>query len=143
MTGMTLHTGSHGWGRFTMIAIALWMVFGLAFAHHSFAMFDMSKTLTLAGTVTNFEWTNPHTWLWLQVPDGKGGAQLWGLEGQAPGELTRHGWSRHSVTVGDKISVQIHPLKDGELGGSFGVITFADGTVLSSGLSLGPQTSPQ
>jgi hypothetical protein len=108
-----------------------------ALAHHSFAMFDMSKTLTLAGTVTNFEWTNPHSWLWIQVPDGKGGSQLWGLEGQAPGEMIRHGWTRHSINVGDKISVQIHPLKDGELGGSFGTVTLADGTVLMAGMAIG------
>jgi hypothetical protein len=120
--------------------LVLWLLgggVGSAFAHHSFAMFDMSKTLTLAGTVTNFEWTNPHSWLWVQVPDGKGGSQLWGLEGQAPGEMIRHGWTRHSINVGDKISVQIHPLKDGELGGSFGVVTLADGTVLTSGMAFG------
>jgi hypothetical protein len=115
---------------------------GSAFAHHSFAMFDMSKTVTLAGTVTNFEWTNPHTWLWIQVPDSNGGSQLWGLEGHAPGELVRHGWTRHSINVGDKISVQIHPLKDGELGGSIAAVTFADGTVLSSGMSIGAPPPP-
>src|SRR5580698_3877812 len=115
---------------------------GSATAHHSFAMFDMSKTLTLAGTVTNFEWTNPHSWLWIQVPDDKGGSQLWGLEGQAPGEMIRHGWTRHSINVGDKISVQIHPLKDGQLGGSFREVTLADGTVLSSGMSIGAPPPP-
>jgi hypothetical protein len=125
-----------------LIAALLWAPCSVALAHHSFAMFDMSKTLTLAGTVTNFEWTNPHAWLWIQVPDSKGGSQLWGLEGQAPGELTRHGWTRHSINVGDKISVQIHPLKDGELGGSFGIVTFANGTVLSSGMSIGAQPAP-
>lgn len=125
--------------------LLLWLLAvgaGSASAHHSFAMFDMSKTLTLAGTVANFEWTNPHSWLWIQVPDGKGGSQLWGLEGQAPGELTRHGWTRHSINVGDKISVQIHPLKDGQLGGSFQVVTFADGTVLTAGMSIGAPPPP-
>jgi hypothetical protein len=125
-----------------LLALLLWSGCGSATAHHSFAMFDMTKTLTLSGTVTNFEWTNPHSWLWIQVPDGKGGSQLWGLEGQAPGELTRHGWTRHSVNVGDKVSVQIHPLKDGQLGGSFGVVTFANGTVLSSGMSIGAPPTP-
>ena len=75
-------------------------------------------------------------------PDDKGGSQLWGLEGQAPGELVRHGWTRHSMNVGDKISVQIHPLKDGQLGGSFGIVTFADGTILSSGFSIGTPPPP-
>jgi hypothetical protein len=126
----------------SLLALLLWAGCGSALAHHSFAMFDMSKTLTLAGTVTNFEWTNPHSWIWIQVPDGKGGSQLWGLEGQAPGELTRHGWTRHSINVGDKISVQIHPLKDGQLGGSFREVTLADGTVLSSGMSIGAPPPP-
>jgi hypothetical protein len=125
-----------------LLALLLWAGCDSAPAHHSFAMFDMSKTLTLSGTVTNFEWTNPHSWIWIQVPDGKGGSQLWGLEGQAPGELTRHGWTRHSINIGDKISVQIHPLKDGQLGGSFRVVTLADGTVLSSGMSIGAQPAP-
>jgi hypothetical protein len=126
----------------TLLALLLWAGCDSALAHHSFAMFDMSKTLTLSGTVTNFEWTNPHSWIWIQVPDGKGGSQLWGLEGQAPGELTRHGWTRHSINVGDKISVQIHPLKDGQLGGSFREVTLADGTVLSSGMSIGAPPPP-
>jgi hypothetical protein len=126
----------------SLFALLLWAGCGSALAHHSFAMFDMSKTLTLAGTVTNFEWTNPHSWIWIQVPDGKGGSQLWGLEGQAPGELTRHGWTRHSINVGEKISVQIHPLKDGQLGGSFREVTLADGTVLSSGMSIGAPPPP-
>jgi hypothetical protein len=126
----------------TLLALLLWVGCDSAMAHHSFAMFDMNKTLTLSGTVTNFEWTNPHSWIWIQVPDAKGGSQLWGLEGQAPGELTRHGWTRHSINIGDKISVQIHPLKDGQLGGSFRVVTLADGTMLSSGMAVGPQPPP-
>jgi hypothetical protein len=121
-----------------LVALLLWAGCGSALAHHSFAMFDMTKTVSLSGTVTNFEWTNPHAWLWVQVPDDKGASQLWGLEGQAPGELTRHGWTRHSINVGDKVSVQIHPLKDGQPGGSFYQVTFADGSVLTSGMALAP-----
>jgi hypothetical protein len=126
------HATSHA-----LLALLLWAGCHSAWAHHSFAMFDMSKTPTLTGTVTNFEWTNPHSWIWMQVQDGKGGSQLWGLEGQAPGELTRHGWTRHSINIGDKISVQFHPMNDGRLGGSFQVVTLADGTELSSGNSIG------
>ena len=60
-----------------------------AWAHHSFSNFDMSKTLTIAGTVRAFEWTNPHVWLWIDVPDSKGGSTAWGLEGAAVGEMAR------------------------------------------------------
>jgi hypothetical protein len=108
-----------------------------ASAHHSFATFDNAKTLTLTGTVKEFEWTNPHTWIWLVVSDGKGAEQVWGLEGTAPGELTRHGWSRHSISPGDKISVDIHPLRDGRAGGSYSRVTFADGHSLSAGAPPG------
>jgi hypothetical protein len=104
-----------------------------ASAHHSFATFDSTKTLTLVGTVKSFEWTNPHTWIWLVVADGKGGEQIWGLEGTAPGELTRHGWTRHSISPGDKITLDIHPLRDGRAGGSYSRVTFADGHSLDAG----------
>jgi Family of unknown function (DUF6152) len=102
-------------------------------AHHSFATFDNNKTVTLAGTVKTFEWTNPHTWIWLVVTDAKGVEQVWGIEGAAPGELTRHGWTRRSLNPGDKITLDIHPLRDGRAGGSYSRVTFADGHTLSAG----------
>lgn len=104
-----------------------------AVAHHSFATFDNTKTVTLVGTVKTFEWTNPHTWIWLVVTDAKGAGQVWGIEGAAPGELTRHGWTRHSLNAGDKITLDIHPLRDGRAGGSYSRVTFADGHSLSAG----------
>jgi hypothetical protein len=104
-----------------------------AVAHHSFATFDNTKTVTLVGTVKTFEWTNPHTWIWLVVTDAKGVDQVWGIEGAAPGELTRHGWTRHSINPGDKITLDIHPLRDGRAGGSYSRVTFADGHSLSAG----------
>jgi Family of unknown function (DUF6152) len=117
----------------------------VAAAHHSFATFDNTKTVTLVGTVKTFEWTNPHTWIWLVVPDGKGAEQVWGLEGTAPGELTRHGWNRHSINPGDKITVDIHPLRDGRAGGSYSRVTFADGRSLSAGAPppIGGASAPQ
>jgi hypothetical protein len=108
-----------------------------AVAHHSFATFDNTKTVTLVGTVKTFEWTNPHTWIWLIVSDGKGAEQVWGLEGSAPGELTRHGWTRHSINPGDKVTIGIHPLRDGRTGGSYASVTFADGHSLSAGAPPG------
>lgn len=99
-----------------------------ALAHHSFAMFDMTTTATISGTVKKLEWTNPHLWLWVVVDDGKGVTQVWGLEGTSPAEAMRRGWSKRCVTEGEKISVTLHPLKDGRPGGSLGDLTRADGT---------------
>ena len=101
-------------------------------AHHSFAQFDMHKSVTITGTVKSVEWTNPHTWIWLVVTDASGTQKIWGLEGAAVGELTRKGWTRHSVVPGDKITADIHPLRDGREGGSFSRIVFADGRVLTT-----------
>ena len=132
MTGMTSHTGRRGCGRFTMTVVALWAVSGIAFAHHSFAMFDMSKTLTLAGTVTNFEWTNPHTWLWVQVPDGKGGKVHYSIEMNSPGVLERSGWTRHSIKVGDTVTATVHPsLAGAPIGLCYGCKVEVNGVELS------------
>jgi len=106
------------------------------FAHHSFSNFDMSKTATVSGTVRALEWTNPHVWLWIDVPDGKGGVIPYGLEGAATGEMARQGWSRTKVTKGEKITAEMHPLRSGQHGGSLGKTTFADGSSLGSTLVL-------
>lgn len=106
---------------------------GTADAHHSFATFDMTRTIALKGTVHSFEWSNPHTWVWLDVTNAQGTTVTWGLEGAAPGELSRHGWTKHSLNPGDKISVDIHPLKTGQNGGSFSKIVFDDGRELGAG----------
>lgn len=119
--------------RMTVFAALLVLTTGSALAHHSFATFDMTRTVTIKGTVHAFEWTNPHTWVWVDVTDDKGAVATWGLEGAAPGELSRHGWSKHSINPGDKISVDIHPLKTGQTGGSFSKIVFDDGRVLGAG----------
>ena len=90
-----------------------------AFAHHSFAMFDNNKTVTLDGTVKEFQWTNPHSWVQLVVHDQTSGKDVeWSIEGGSPNGLERQGWTRHSLKPGDKAAVDIHPLKDGTAGGS-------------------------
>ncbi len=113
-------------------------------AHHSFAMFD-NKSIVLTGTVRNYEWTNPHTWLWLYVTaiDGKpvsdnGQPQIWGLEGTSPGELTRHGGAKNDFKVGDKIKATVRPLKSGQRGGSLGRVELADGRVIGGWMPGGP-----
>ena len=90
-----------------------------AFAHHSFAMFDNAKTVTIEGTVKDYQWTNPHSWVQLMVKDPATGKDVeWSVEAGSPNGLARQGWSRHSAKPGDKASIDIHPLKDGSAGGS-------------------------
>jgi hypothetical protein len=90
-----------------------------AVAHHSYAMFDNEKTVVLAGTVKDFQWSNPHSWVQLLVPNAAGGADVeWSVEAGSPNGLERQGWSRHSAKPGDKAVIKIHPLKDGSTGGS-------------------------
>jgi hypothetical protein len=92
---------------------------GAALAHHSFAMFDQATTKTLVGTVREVQWTNPHIWVQVLVPDPKTGSPAeWSIEGGSPNGLTRQGWRRSSIKEGDAIEITIHPLKDGTNGGS-------------------------
>ena len=122
------------------LTLALAMVPPAALAHHSYAMFDMSKTLTLQGTIRDFQWTNPHSWIWIDVPDAKGAVEQWGIEGMSPNYLARRGWSKRTLKPGDKVSVNIHPLKGADHGGSFLSVTLADGTVMRQ--SGGPPPTP-
>ena len=90
-----------------------------AWAHHSFAMFDNQKNVTLEGTVKEFQWTNPHSWVQLMVKDPATGKEVeWSIEGGSPNGLARQGWKRTSLKAGDKATIVIHPLKDGSAGGS-------------------------
>jgi hypothetical protein len=98
-----------------------------AIAHHSTAMFDMSKTVTVQGTIEAFEWTNPHSWIWLTVPNAQGGTDRYGIEGMSPNYLSRVGWTRKALNPGDKVSVDINPLRDGRKGGFCVAVTLADG----------------
>jgi hypothetical protein len=100
---------------------------GEALAHHSFAMFDHINRVTVAGTVTDFQWTNPHVFIEMQVPDGKGGASHYTVECASPNVLMRVGWKFSMIKVGDKISALINPLRDGSKGGMLETVTLADG----------------
>ena len=90
-----------------------------AMAHHSFAMFDSQKNLTLDGVVKDFQWTNPHSWIQLTVKDpASGKAVEWSIEAGSPNSLSRNGWKHSSLKPGDKATLVIHPMKDGSPGGS-------------------------
>jgi len=101
-----------------------------ATAHHSFAMFDHVNRITLAGTVTRFEWTNPHVYIELDVPDGKGGAKHYSIECASVNVLMRTGWKFTDVHKGDTVKLLVNPLKDGSAGGMLETATFADGRTL-------------
>ena len=101
-----------------------------ALAHHSFAMFDQRKVMTLEGTVAEFQWTNPHAFIEL---DAKGGRH-WSIELNSPNNLKRQGWNRASLKPGDRIAVRIAPLRNGKSGGLFLDLTKTCGSVLDSGL---------
>ena len=91
-----------------------------AIAHHSFAMFDAEKTVTLQGTVKDFEWVNPHSWLRVMVNDEKTGKPvMWALELSSPARLVTMGMRADSVKPGDAVSVTFHPLRNGSRGGQF------------------------
>ena len=99
-----------------------------ALAHHSFAMFDAEKTITMQGTVKEFEWVNPHSWLRVMIKDEKSGQLgVWALELSSPARLKRMGMSADSVKPGDTVSVTFHPLKDGARGGQFIQAVLPDG----------------
>jgi hypothetical protein len=103
---------------------------GSARAHHSFAMFDRNKETTLVGTVEDFQWTNPHSWIELDVTNENGSVDKWSIELNSPNNLARQGWHSNSVKPGDKISVIIWPLRSGDKGGLFISLTLPNGQVL-------------
>ena len=101
-----------------------------ALAHHSTAMFDFSKSVEIKGTIKAFQWTNPHTWTKVDVEGGGSAVVEYGLEGMSPNYLSRNGWSKRSLKTGDKVTLQVYPLKDGRPGGFMVSVKLADGTVL-------------
>ena len=107
-------------------------------AHHSYAMFDREKKLSLVGTVKEFRWSNPHAWMEIYVPNDSGGNDLWGVEMNSPNNLARQGWKSTIVKPGDKVTVVIHPLRSGEKGGSFMSLTLPNGQTLADS----PRTQP-
>lgn len=94
-------------------------------------MFDHTKTVKLVGTVVQFGWTNPHSWISVDVPNASGGSDKWSVECNSPNNLARMGWKSTSLKPGDKVTILIHPLRNGDKGGSFMSATLADGTVLN------------
>ena len=107
-------------------------VSGTALAHHSFAMFDQDKQTKLVGVIKEVQWTNPHIWVQVLVQDASGKAVEWSIEGGSPNGLSHQGWKRSSLKSGDQVEVVIHPLKNGENGGSLMRVS-VDGKQIGTG----------
>lgn len=103
-----------------------------AWAHHSFAMFDNKTNVTLVGTVKSYEFRMPHTWFYIVVEKPGGKAEEWGMEMGSPNILARKGWHINSLKAGDKVTVTMHPMKNGAKAGSVVSVVLPDGKTLSN-----------
>ena len=114
-------------------AAALLLSCSVADAHHSFAMFDLAKDVTVEAVIKEVQFTNPHVWLQILVDDGKGGQTEWSIESGAPGMMLRNGWKPSTLKPGDKVTLTMHPLKNGSPGGSLVRVKVPDGRTLGPG----------
>jgi hypothetical protein len=113
----------------SLAVILLWITSSVT-AHHSPAVFDRTKEIKLVGVVKEFKWSNPHSWIELDVRNDKGVVETWGVEMNPPSYLIKAGWKRTSIKAGDEVTVMVHPLRNGEKGGQFRSITLPNGQVL-------------
>ena len=104
-----------------------------AVAHHSFAMFDLGKNVTVEAAIKEVQFTNPHVWLQILVKDGDGVETEWSIESGAPGMMLRNGWKPSTLKAGDKVTLTMHPLRNGKPGGSLVSVKVPDGRVLGPG----------
>ena len=123
---------SHSQLRSVALCLGMLALASASSAHHSAAAFNWGTESTLSGTVERYEWTQPHTFLWMQVKDKQGRSQEWGLEGMTPSALGRAGWKRTSRRPGDKVEVVYYALRDHRPGGYYVRVTLADGQVLKA-----------
>jgi hypothetical protein len=105
-----------------------------AIAHHSFAMFDNTRSVTLHGKVTDYQWTNPHAYLSVDADDGKGGTKRYVMEMTSPNMLHRGGWSSRTVKAGDVVTAVMSPLRDGQPGGLLLELTLPSGKKMLPGV---------
>ena len=117
-----------------LAGVALIVTGGAVMAHHSFAMFDQEHPMELKGTVTEFKFTSPHTFILLEVKGTDGSSTVWNLEGASPSALVRDGWSSKTLKSGDELQMKIDPLRSGAPGGAWGVAKtkFKDGKALNT-----------
>jgi hypothetical protein len=107
-------------------------------AHHSAAGIDRTKSVTVNGTVKEFRWANPHSWIDVDVPNDKGGNVTWSAEMTSPTFLVKAGWKSSTLKSGDKVSMTLRPFKNGDPGGLFVSVTLPDGRVMTERGPGGP-----
>ena len=112
------------------VVASLLLVATPSLGHHSFAMFDLKKIDTVEGTVTQFRWSMPHVWVNASIPGADGKMEEWGFECHAPNLIARKGWKSSSLKPGDKISIRMHPMRDGSKAGSVISVTLPGGQTL-------------
>ena len=127
----------HAFPRLLIVAIVLALGTPLG-AHHSFAMFDSVNKTTISGTVTRFEWTNPHVFIEIDVPGSGGQVKHWSVELGSPSILQRSGWKFSDVKPGEKVTAIVNPLRDGRPGGMLYRLTLADGSMRGNGTAPPP-----
>jgi hypothetical protein len=123
-------------------AVGLLVICGPAFAHHGGSEYDQKNTIKLRGTVTEFQWQNPHCEIFLDVKDDSGSVRHWGIETNSPPVMHRAGWTRESIKAGDVVTITTAPSKRGNPIGLLRGITLADGKELTAG-SLGERPDQQ
>jgi len=111
----------------TIGALLLCLPASLALAHHSFAMFDQTKKVTHSGKIAEVQWTNPHVWIFVDVPTENGGTELWGMEFTSKVHLVRRGFDPDNYQVGDEVEFTVSPYANGKPGGRFHTIKGANG----------------
>ena len=114
-------------GFCAVLAIGVLLVSRSGVAHHSGSAFDLDHPVTLKGTVTKFEWSNPHVFIALDVKDDKGNVEQWRVEGNSPNMLVRTGWKREMIRTGDQILVNGAPAKNGSKVMRLVTLTLANG----------------
>ncbi len=118
--------------KLALVAAAATLAAGVAAAHHSPVVFDHTKKVTIVGTVTEFKWSSPHSWIHIDVPDEQGRIGNWGVEMDPASMLARSGWRSSTIKPGDKVSIVVYPLRNNEKGGHYISITLPDGRTLGS-----------
>ena len=125
---------------FSLAGLAATLLAAPAFPHHSYAVFDQSKVVYMAGPVKEFELVNPHAWLHLNIVNDKGDVSTWSFEAGSPAQLARLGWSKDTFKIGDKVEVGFRPMKDGSRGGQLMSVKLSGGQKLCSNRGCGDGT---